>query len=490
MSLCFHDLSQLSKTHPAWRLLQAEHAPLIISFLDQVFIEPNIRVMSQADLVSRLEDVLFQLRDEAGDEGLFPRSAKGYLDDWAQPEKGWLSKFYPAGSDEAHFDLMPATEKAVSWVEGLAEKSFIGTESRLLTIFDLLRQMVSGVETDKVVRIEELQRKREEIDRQIADIEAGDIPVMDATALKDRFFQFSATARELLGDFRAVEQNFRLLDRQMREDIAIWEGSKGELLDHVFGDRDAIADSDQGKSFRAFWDFLMSPGSQQELTDLLEQVFSIEALTGLTQDQRLKLVHYDWLEAGDHTQRMVARLSRQLRRYLDDQAWLENKRIMQLIDSISQQAIKVRSAPPQAASMAMDRSSAEITLPMARPLFSPPAKTVLASVIKTASGEDIDTDALFNQIVVDKAALESHINQQLQTHNQITLKQLVEQYPLQQGLAELVAYLALAGNQATTVFDEQTQTEIQWTDNAGVVRKATLPRIIFNRSKISAVHNK
>jgi hypothetical protein len=42
-------------------------------------------------------------------------------------------------------------------------------------------------------------------------------------------------------------------------------------------------------------------------------------------------MHYDWLEAGEHTQRTVAKLSGQLRRYLDDQAFLENKRIMQVI---------------------------------------------------------------------------------------------------------------------------------------------------------------
>jgi hypothetical protein len=64
-----------------------------------------------------------------------------------------------------------------------------------------------------------------------------------------------ATARELLSDFREVEQNFRNLDRSVRERIALWDGGKGALLETIIGERDAIADSDQGKSFRAFWDF-------------------------------------------------------------------------------------------------------------------------------------------------------------------------------------------------------------------------------------------
>jgi len=41
------------------------------------------------------------------------------------------------------------------------------------------------------------------------------------------------------------------------------------------GERDAIADSDQGKSFRTFWDFLMSQSRQEELSLHLEVVLAL-----------------------------------------------------------------------------------------------------------------------------------------------------------------------------------------------------------------------
>ena len=91
------------------------------------------------------------------------------------------------------------------------------------------------------------------------------------TAIKDRFQQFMQLARELLGDFREVEHNFRRLDRRVRERIALWEGAKGALLEEIMGERDAIADSDQGRSFRAFWDFVMSSRRQEELSELLRR---------------------------------------------------------------------------------------------------------------------------------------------------------------------------------------------------------------------------
>jgi hypothetical protein len=39
-------------------------------------------------------------------------------------------------------------EKALQWVGSLKEREFVGTESRLNTIIDLLRQIVFGTEPD------------------------------------------------------------------------------------------------------------------------------------------------------------------------------------------------------------------------------------------------------------------------------------------------------------------------------------------------------
>lgn len=204
MSLDYATLDTLRRNHPAWRLLDSPHAPLVASFLQQAFVAPNVRVMAQADLVERLEDVLFGLRQSLG-EGVFPRAATQYLDDWAANDKGWLRKFYPPGSDEAHFDLTPATEKALAWLEGLTQRAFVGTESRLMTVFELLRQMVAGSETDPAARMRELEKRRAEIDAEIERVRAGEMAVLDDTAVKDRFQQVAATARELLSDFREVE---------------------------------------------------------------------------------------------------------------------------------------------------------------------------------------------------------------------------------------------------------------------------------------------
>ncbi|MCX9158558.1 DUF3375 domain-containing protein [Niveibacterium sp. 24ML] len=492
MSLQHSTLVTLRNRHPAWLLLASPHAPLVASFLHRVFVAPNVRVMSEEDLAEALEDELFALREQLGSEA-YPKGAQAYLSDWASTDKGWLRKFYKPGTDEAQFDLTPATEKAISWLVSLTERAFVGTESRLLTLFALLEQIGAGTEVDPAKRLEDLQKKRDEIDAEIARVRAGEVPLLDDTAVKDRFQQFQQLARELLADFREVEHNFRLLDRKVREKIALWEGAKGALLDEIMGERDAIGDSDQGRSFRAFWDFLMSSRRQEELSERLDQVLALPAVAALKPEPRTRRVHHDWLEAGEHAQRTVAQLSQQLRRFLDDRAFLENRRIVDLLHGIESKALAMRGAAPTGVVMHIDAMGAEVELPLERPLFTPGVKPRLADLALVAGDADIDTARLFDQIVVDKARLRTTVQRALRKQPQITLRELLDASPLKQGLAELVAYLELAhAGQAgdalegvRAVVDDSVEEPVRWharsADEQPVEREARLPRVIFTR---------
>jgi flagellar motility protein MotE (MotC chaperone) len=485
----YRTLQTLRRNHPAWRLLTAEHAPLVVSFLYRTFLQPNVRTLAQQELVSRLQDYLFYLSEQSS-ETLFPKPAVHYLDDWSSDEHGWLRKYYPADSDEPQYDITPATEKAIDWLAGLGRRQFIGTESRLKTVFTLLREMTEGTEMDPAARIAELEKRKAQIDADIQQIREGRISLLDVTQVKDRFLQMADLARGLLSDFRVVEQNFRELDRAVRERIATWEGGKGALLEDILGERDVITESDQGKSFRAFWDFLMSPSRQAEVSELLRAVFLLEAIQELAPDRRLLRIHYDWMAAGEVAQRTVARLSQQLRRYLDDQMWLENRRIMQLIREVEQLALAVRGNLPDGSFVELDEAAPAIDLSIDRPLFRPPFRPSLAEYIVVEGSQDLRADALFEQTYVDKLRLTAHIRRMLQTRSQVSLAEVVEKAPLEHGLAELVAYLSIAADSDTAIIDDRNKQILSWTEESGNMRRATLPLVIFNRpaQRLASMH--
>src|SRR5215471_280873 len=478
----FDEIVWLRANSPAWRLLRADSALLVLSFLYRVFVADNVRSIAATELASRLDDELYAL-NERGPRS-FPKPARAYLDDWASPESGWLRKYYIEGTDEPWFDATPAAEKALQWVRGLGEREFVGTESRLNTIFDLLRQIVFGTETDPDQRIAELQRKRQQIDDEIARIEAGDLSLLDSSGVRDRYQQFSTTARELLADFRQVEENFRKLDRQLREKIAGWHGGKGELLDDVLGSRESIAGSNQGTSFQAFYGFLLSQTRQEELSALLDRVHS---LTGIAErDARLRHIHYDWLEAAERTQATVRQLSDQLRRFLDDQVWFENRQVVDILRGIETRALELRSHGGAAAreiTTELDAPAPSIRLPMERPLYAPVRKARISSDDIRDADEETDPAALFEQVYVDPAPLAAGVREALRSQLTVGLKQLVTQRPIQQGLAELVTYLSLKDETFQIAYDEQRHEEIGWTDREGTSRVVTLPRVSYARMR-------
>jgi hypothetical protein len=474
----YDDIAWLRNNSPAWRLLRADSAPLVLSFAHRVFVEDNVRSIAAAELASRLDDELYALNERSPRS--FPKPAKAYLDDWASPEQGWLRKYYPDGADEPYFDATPATEKALQWVRTLGEREFVGTESRLNTIFDLLRQIVFGTETDPQARIAELRRQKQQIDDEIARVQAGDLIVLDSTGVRDRYQQFAATARELLADFRQVEENFRKLDRQLREKIAGWQGGKGELLDDVLGSRESIAGSDQGRSFQGFYDFLLSQARQQELSDLLARVHQLDVAE---RDPRLRQVHYDWLEAAERTQATVRQLSEQLRRFLDDQVWLENRRVIDLLRDIEAHALRLREEPAVKITMEIDASQPEIVLPLERPLYAPVRKPHIDSSGIRPPGKEDETDpaALFEQVHVDPGPLSHGVRQALRRAAQVGLVDILTANPLKQGLAELVTYLSLRDEAFVIVYDDTRTEQVSWTEPGGRARTATLPRVTFAR---------
>ncbi|MDQ2783317.1 DUF3375 domain-containing protein [Lapillicoccus sp.] len=473
--LTFDELTALRDRHASWRLLRATNAPLVISFLSRVFVEENVRLITQAELVSRLDDELHALRTSLGEDA-FPKSAAAYIADWASNDAGWLRLYYTQASDEPHVDATPALEKAAAWLESLRERSFVGTESRLNTVVDLLRQIVQGADADPDRRLGQLRAERARLDQLIARAEDGQIDVLDPTAQRDRYQQFSATARDLLSDFREVEVKFRALDREMRETIAGWSGAKGELLDHVLGDRNAISDSDQGRSFHAFYDFLLSADRQDELADLLD---AVHRLNSIEADPRVRRIDHDWLSAADRTQATVRLLSDQLRRFLDDTAWLENQRVMDLLRSIEAASIAMRDKRVPL-DMDLDAIRPEVSLPFERPLYALPAPSEIDSSIGD-SDESVETGALFGQDHIDHQRIVAHIKAALAHRSQIPLSELLASQPLDHGLAELVAYLGVSEEGVDLVFDDAARARVAWRDDQGAGREADAPTVIYVR---------
>ncbi|MEU1519488.1 DUF3375 family protein [Streptomyces sp. NPDC005811] len=205
-----------------------------------------------------------------------------------------------------------------------------------------------------------------------------------------------------MADFREVEANFRDLDRDLRSKIAAWDGAKGELLDEVLGSRESIAEPDRGRTFQAFYDFLLAPSRQDELKTPLAAVEAMEAIG--EPDPRMRSMVRGRLEAAEGTQTTVRQLSDQLRRFLDDQVRSEDRRVLQLVRGIEAQALALRDMPGVDLVAGIDAGAPAIVLPMERPLYAPVLKAAIDSTGIQAGNQEFTAEALFAAVYVDPAA--------------------------------------------------------------------------------------
>jgi len=476
----YHRIKNLKENNPTIKLLNADYSPLIISFLFQAFKLNNKITIPNDELVSNLTDTIYSIRNTYGD-GLYPESAQNYLDNWANDQ--YLRKYYPPDNDEPCFELTPSTEKALEWIKELENREFVGTESRLIKIIEMLKEIAYSNSDNPSIRLEEFKRKRSEIEEEINKINSGVLEKLSETQIKERYFDVYDTSNKLLSDFKRIEYNFRQLDHEVRKKQITSDIQKGELLKNIFSSQDILLESDQGRSFRAFWDLLMSQKKQDELDDLIDIIIHLPEIQEIKKDDTLEGLKIHLIEAGDKVNNTNHILIEQLRKYLNDRIFLENKRIIEIIREIKSIAVQIKNNPPSNKDIITIPGSPQIEMIMERPLWDVSVSPELRKKdIEEGLAELVNTRQLYSQFDIDPELLRTRINELLTINSQISLKTLIEKYPVERGLAEILIYVDIAlKNEKAFINEDIYETMILWNKVSDRYFKIQLPQIIISR---------
>ncbi|GAB7015896.1 DUF3375 domain-containing protein [Methanogenium cariaci] len=476
----YHRIKNLKESDPTIRLFNADNSPLIISFIFQAFKQNNKITISNDELVSNLTDTIYLIRNTCGEE-LYPDSAQNYLDNWAN--EAYLRKYYPADNDEPCFELTPSTEKALEWIKELENREFVGTESRLIKIIEMLKEIAYRNSDNPTIRLEELERKKSEIEEEINKINSGILEKFSDTQIKERYFDIYDTSNKLLSDFKQIEYNFRQLDQDVRKKQITSEVQKGELLNDIFSSHDILSESDQGKSFRAFWDLLLSQNKQDELDELIELIVHLPEIQDIKRDDTLDGLKDHLIEAGYRINNTNHILVEQLRKYLDDRIYLDNKRIIEIIRDIKSIAVEIKNNPPSNKEIITIPDRPQIEMIMERPLWDVSISQDLRQIdLEEGNSTLVDTQQLYSQFDINQEELRSRIDELLSITSQFTLKTLIEKYPVERGLAEILIYVDIAlKNEKAFVNENISETMIVWNKISNRYFEIQLPQIIISR---------
>lgn len=468
------------------KLIRSRNAALVLSFLHQQFKVTQHVSIAQLDLETKLSDYLEHLQDVYPDS--YPRSPKEYLNEWC--EDRLLRKSFDGGDDPI-FTLTPAAEKAIGWLEDLQQREeFVGTESRFLQIFSLLKEIRDRSTTDIEARILQLEQDRDRIQQEIDQIrETGRVERYNQTQLQERFLLANQVTRQLIADFKDVEQNFRGLTRTVQDAQLQQDARRGAVVSRVLDADQELKESDQGRSFYAFWNFLMSTRKREELKSLIQNVYILPELRPLTQEYGLlRRIERSLIDAGQYIVQSNHRLAEKLRQMLDERNRMENRRVAELITDVQRLALQIGAAgnAPKMPDFWLLEGDPAVNLVMARPLHSltesePPTFSLDFSDLPEVTLE-AELAELYEQFYVDEEVLAQRIARSLEQTSEIALTDLIQLYPVTQGLPEIVAYVAIATQSERHSVNTSTIDSIMVTSLEPAQRlRLTLPQVIFHR---------
>jgi hypothetical protein len=478
----FDQITTLFDASPAIRLLRSESAPVVIDFLNITFKKSGMVSIGHEDLRQCLLSYLEQLHENA------PESMKGpvdrYLLHWS--DSGWLNRHLQSSSAEPVYQLTRHAEDAVQFVDLLISRrtGLVGTESRLRLIIDTLTDLVHGASADPAKRLRYLQLQMDSLQREVDALNLGrPVDVYKPSQIRERFQMAVGLLKTLQSDFRAVEERFHEIAMRVQQEQQAAQETRGEILGKAMDAEDVLKTEDEGISFYAFIAFLFSPDGQQTLRETIDEVVRLDVI----QDERdsiarLRTMVRSLLRESDKVLATNGRLSTSLRKLLNVESVEDRRQTAETLSDIKKLAGSLREEPVAGTRcQAIVQTTIGVTSPFSRTFWTTPQSFQIEPEdhvvnLERAAQERSNLTALE---FLDLEVLRQNVVSQLQSGDEVTLADLVREFPPESGIMELVGYFQIAFEDGHSI-NRDKSTEVTISDvPSGRSTRVRVPHVVF-----------
>ncbi len=455
MDMNYSAVKALLDRHTLCKILRADRAAYIITFLDRAYVSADGKARKESDLVEILVDLACQINDQSGANlKIDPRRT---LTEWSSERCGYLRRFTKADSVEYFYDITRQARRAVDLISSLTDRPFVGTQARLNIVMNLAREIVLQGDAEHAEEyLEDLKKQRDSLNERIEALENGKMAVLTPHEIYDRFYQFEEQARALLSDQREVEENFRILYRDIRRDVESDDGPKAILLDKFFEKTDLISSSEQGLSVAAFNRLLLSSRGRELMATMIDELYENATVKELDQDQRLRQLYPMLLDNSSEINGVLAGLDKQLNYYIGSRLYLEARAVSRTGHRIT--ALTVQHPElmelKEPFFLEFELPSVQVSLPCDRPLYTK-AEDIEFDDGQVDEGDEneVSAESLLDVHNLDINKLRGRLYIALSGKESITLKELVERYPPEFGAEEIFAYQELSKDEFKVKID-------------------------------------
>ncbi len=467
---------------PIWRLLAAAKSPEILGILQAHLFEAT-QSIPQSVLYERIERDLEDLRAEGVD---LPQTAQEYVSGWLRD--GYIERYFPTDAVEEVYELSVAAESAIRFINGLVDRRTTATESRLSVVIEQLVRLAEQTDTNPTSRIAALEAEKAKIDQELASINRGELMTLDDKRALERTREIIGLSDDLVSDFRRVRGEFERLNKELRSRIIDEDDCRGAVLEALFAGVDLISESDAGRTFSAFWRLLTDPEQSAILDEALEQVLSRDFSRKLTANERqyLRRVTRILLNQGGTVHDVLQQFARSLKHFVQSREYLEQRRLTKLLAEAQRASIDLKEQikVTDRLDYVLTLSSCKLTSVAQWRMYDPTYGTA-DGAIGAAEPASIDLESISDLVAqseIDFASLKANIRHLLKTRDQVSIGNVISEFPATQGLGSVVGYVALGCRHGVLT---QAKEVIEWQGSDNHYRTAQIPFVFFLKERLN-----
>lgn len=328
----------LRNQNPAWILLASRRSPLVLSCLKTLFEKSHDGIPLEEAIQSLTGILIEHVSQEQYDihqENLSLQASRELRE--------WIKRRLIVERDGRIF-ATDALEVAIEFVESLDNRFMTSTASRLSTVQREIENLETRLNPNPANRVSTLRRRIAELERELREAEAGHIEVLEAHQAVEHIREVFNLASSLRADFRRVEDSWREADRALRQSIIGELYHRGDIVDRLLNDQDALLSTPEGRVFDSFQQQLRQSAELAAMSERLRVILSHpSASDALNRIQRHDL---RWLvkRLVDESQTVLqarARSERDVRGFMKTGLAAEHHRVGHLLNEFLNLALKL-----------------------------------------------------------------------------------------------------------------------------------------------------
>jgi hypothetical protein len=319
------------RSNPAWRLLAARRAPLVLSCLKQLF-ENRQDGIAYEDAVQLLAQILeFNVNNEQFDikTNDFTVLAAKELREWSKRKLLVERKGRLLATD--------ALEKTLYFMNSLDDRMMTSTASRLATVQREIENLEARLNPNRKSRVAHLRKQISTLEKELKKVESGQFKVLEGEKAIEGIREVYSLAISLRSDFRRVEDSYRAADKTLRQSIIKAHSHRGEIVDKLLDAHDNLLETPEGKVFHGFYQQLNQSVKldhmKQQLKSILNNPVGGKALNYLQQSE-LRLLVTRLVSESLSILRARARSEKDVKNFLKTSIASENHRVGELLNEI------------------------------------------------------------------------------------------------------------------------------------------------------------